>query len=947
MNSIKKLVFIAGVFLAGILLLAPPALCARGVREADLSAGAAVPRDPKLITGKLDNGIHYYIRRNVRPENRVELRLAVNAGSVLEDNDQQGLAHLVEHMAFQGTRNFERNRMINWLESIGMRFGPDTNAYTSFDETVYQLTVPADDPAVMNTALSILEDWMTGLTMDGAAMKKERGVVLEEWRLGRDVYSRVRDTQIPVLLYGSRYAERLPIGKPEIITDSPDEAVRRFYSDWYRPDLSAIVAVGDFNPDEMERLIRERFSRLAGPSSPRAREKYPVPDHGQTLVSRISDPELGQTTVSMYAKREVKIPQTLKEYRLMFAEDLFFFIMNERLEEIAQRPGAPFLEAGTGQAGFVRPVRSFYAAATVEEDGAARGLAALVREIKRAKIHGFSEKELQRAKADYLRGAEQTWREAENLQSASFVSLYVRNYLGGRPMPGPEYSYALASRYLPGLTEEEILAAADVFFEEKNRVVLLSGPVSADLLTDAEVQDVLRAAEEEEVPAYEEEAAPEALLEKIPSPGTAAREDSAQARAAGLTEWKLGNGVRVVLKKTNFKNDELLMAAFSPGGTSLAADEDFLNADFAENIAQQSGAGPFSLVQLQRFLSGRQLSVTPRIFGQTEGMQGSSSVRDAEVFFQLIHAYFTSARLDEPAVEAYFRQVKSGLRDSLKQPDTIFFNKVREVLTRNHPRNRPVLPEMIDTIDRRRAFEFYKDRFADASDFTFIFTGSIDADELEPYLKTYLASLPAAGRKESWRDTGLRLFRGKTEETVRAGLEEKSIAALLFTGDLAWSREEAFGLKVLEDYLDLRLREILREDKGGTYGVSVQADAYRYPAGEYSIGIYFGAAPDNAGELARATVQAIAEMKDTLPAEADAAKIREQMLREHERRLKENPYWLDRLRFDLFHGLPADIEQWRPRQIKAVTPRFIQALIKTYCNEENLARITLLPSDKE
>ncbi|MCL1818114.1 MAG: insulinase family protein [Spirochaetaceae bacterium] len=932
-------------FLAILFFLAQAPLFGRGVREPDYSPASGIPRDSKVITGELDGGIRYYIRRNVRPENRAELRLAVNAGSVLEDEDQRGLAHLVEHMAFQGTRNFARHELVGWLESIGMRFGPETNAYTSFDETVYQLTVPTDDPRLMDTALSILEDWLEGLTIDSDALKKERGVVLEEWRLGRGVNSRVRDVQIPVLLSGSRYAERLPIGKPEVITGSPDDSVRRFYRDWYRPDLAAIIAVGDFDPNEMERRIHERFSRPnAAPG--RQREKYPVPAHGETLVSCVSDPELGQTSVGVYTKREAKTPRTIAEYRERIAESLFFSIMNERLDEAAKRPDAPFLTAGMGASRFARPVRAAYLAATVEDAWAAEGLAALVREVKRAALHGFSRAELERAKAVYLRSFEQTWREAENTASSSLVSLYVNNYLEDRPMLGPEYAHGLAQRYVPGITEDEITAFAKIFLEEENRVVLVTGPSSGRLLAEEEVLDVLRKAAAEDPEALAEEATPEALLEILPSPGAARRVQSSQAEAAGFTEWKLENGMRVVLKTTDFKNDELLVTAFSRGGTSRAADEDYLSADFAENVAQESGVGQFSLMQLQKFLSGKRVTLTPRIYGQTEGFQGSSSVKDAQTLFQLIAAYFTSPRLDREALGAFFRQVKSSLREEEKQPDTIFFNKVREVLTQNHLRNRPVTPDMIDAIDVDKAFAFYKDRFANAAGFTFIFVGSLSAQDMEPYLETYLAGLPSLGREENHVDTGQRLFRGKKQETVRAGREERSIAALLFTGDFTWTREEAFALRTLEDYLDLRLREVLREDKGGTYGVSVQASAYRHPVGEYSIGIYFGASPEAAAELTQTALAAIEEMKATLPREEDAAKIREQALRAHERLLRENSFWIERLRFELYHELAADVDAWRSREIKAITPQRIQELLRKYCNPENLARVLLLPGEE-
>jgi zinc protease len=846
-------------------------------------------------------------------------------------------------MAFNGTRNFARNEMVNWLESVGMRFGPDTNAYTSFDETVYQLTVPTDKRETIEMGLLILEDWMQGLVMDSQAIEKERGVILEEWRLRREVWARVQDAQLPVLFHGSRYTGRLPIGKPETIQNAPGDAIRRFYRDWYRPDLAAVVAVGDFNPDEMETLIRRRFSQYTKPISARPREVYPVPPHGETLVSYIRDPELGSTTLGVYAKKEARPPRTVAEFRARIVEDLFFSIMNERLRDIGQRRDSPFLSAEAAAFSFIRPLKTYYAAAGVEEGGVAEGLAALVREMKRAAVHGFTETELERAKADLLRRLEQSYKEMENISSDVFVYMYVDNYLEGEPILGPEYSYRLTRRFLPFIEADELKFPAAFFLEEKNRVVLISGPESEEALSDKDILSILRNAAAEDVPAFVDEVSGGSLLEEIPQPGTALRVRSDQAGAAGLTEWKLGNGMRVVLKTTDFKNDEILMTAFSPGGTSLAADEDYISADFAENVAEASGVGPFSLVQLEKYISGKKVQVTPRIYGQTEGMQGSASVRDVEAFFQLIHAYFTAPRLDDEAMGSYLRQVKNSLRTREKQPETIFFNKVREILTRNHLRSRPLRPETVDKVDTQKAFDFYRSRFADAGDFTFIFVGSISPDELEPYLAAYLASLPGGARKESWKDTGMRLFRGRAEDTVHAGIEEKSLVALYFTGDFAWSRENVFRLEVLEAYLDLRLREILREDKGGTYGVSVSAEAYRYPAGEYSLGIFFGAAPDKAAELTGIALEAVREMKNTLPLAADAAKLREQDFRQHERMLRENAYWLNSLRFNLYHDLPGDIADYRPGQIRTITPELIQNLVRTYCNEENLIVVTLMP----
>ena len=923
-------------------------LYSRGVREPSFSPGDPIPRDPKTIVGTLENGMRYYIRRNTRPENRAELRLVVNAGSVLEDEDQRGLAHFVEHMAFNGTRSFAKQELVGWLESIGMRFGPETNAYTSFDETVYQLEVPTDKKETVETALLILEDWAQGLSMDPAEIERERGVILEEWRLGRGAAARVRDVQFPTLLSGSLYAERLPIGKPEVITGAPREALVRYYRDWYRPDLMALVAVGDFDPDEMEGMVRERFSRLVMPPSPRPRPLPPVPDHPETLVSSATDPELGRTSVGIYAKRDAVPPRTIADYRLRMAEGLFFSMMNARLDELSQMPDAPFLYAAVGASGLSRPKRMYYASAVAEETDVREALSSLVRELKRVAVHGFTPTELDRAGAEYLSRSGQTYREMENLPSGSFVSRFVDNYLEGSPMPGPEYSHILASMYVPEIRPGEVSRFADILLEEASRVVLIGGPGTAgDLIpSDSEVLAALREAAAEDVAAYADDAPDGALLAAVPAPGSLKRVDGEAARAAGAVEWRLGNGARVVLKTTGFKNDEVLMTAFSPGGSSLAADGDFLSADFAENVAEQSGTGPFSRVQLEKFLSGKQVSLSANITELSETLRGSSSVRDLETFFELIHSAFAGPRYDEQAVDAYLRQVRASLRSQENRPESLYFNTIREILTGGHPRGRPLGAEMIDDVDPRRAFEFYRERFDGAGDFTFVFVGSVTPEELEPFLAVYLASLPG-GRTEPWRDTGIRLPRGRIRKVVKAGLEQKSLTAMYFTGPFEWSYDEVFRLRVLEDYLDLRLREVLREDQGGTYGVSVSANPARYPAGEYSLEISFGAAPDRVDALVETALAEIGKMKESLPDEKDAAKLREQGLRVHERWLRENAYWLEVLRSVYFHGLPGDLAERRPELIRGITPSLIRDVLVKYIDAENLVRVTLFPAASE
>jgi len=934
--------------LAAFLLasLSAPGLPARGVREPDYAPGSPMPRDARLITGRLENGMAYYIRRNTRPAGRAELRLVVNAGSVLEDEDQRGLAHFVEHMAFNGTRHFAKQELVDWLESIGMRFGPETNAYTSFDETVYQLEVPTDREGTLEKAFLILEDWARGLTLDPGEVEKERGVILEEWRLGRGASARVRDRQFPTLLAGSLYAERLPIGDPQVIRSAPREALERFYRDWYRPDLSAVVAVGDFDADQVERMVRRRFSRLENPPAPRPRPEPAVPGHRETLVSVALDPELTGTTIGLYAKREARRPETVGDYRSVLAERLFFHLMDARLDEESRRPEAPFLYAAVGASRLARPARMYYAAAAVDRGGAGEGFAALVRELQRVRVHGFTPTEMERARAELLRGAEQSWRETENLPSGSYAAAYVSHFLEGSPVPGPEYARRLAEILVPGIREEEVRGVAGILLEEADRVALVGAPGGEGdpAPREGEILAAIRDAAREETAAYRDDAPAGGLMEAPPAPGAAMRVDGETARAAGAAEWRLGNGARVILKTTDFKNDEVLLTAFSPGGTSLAEDGDFLSADFAENLAAQSGYGGFSRVQLEKVLSGRKVSLEVSIGELTENLEGSSSTRDLEEFFQMIYLTFTDSRLDPEAARAYLRRVRVSLADQENEPVEIFRDTLREVLSGGNLRGRPLKAADLDRVDPEKSFAFLRDRFADAGDFTFIFVGSVSPGELEPFIARYLASLPGGAGKETWRDRGMRLPRDRIDRTVRAGMERKSLAALYFTGDLAWSYDAVRRLDILGEYLELRLREVLREDQGGTYGVSVQAEARRFPAGEYSVGISFGADPGRVEELTALALAEIRRLGAEPPEEKDAAKIREQALRLYQRNLRENSFYLSALRTIFYHNLPGNLVETRRDFIARISPAMLQEAIRSCLDPSRLVKVVLLPA---
>jgi len=895
----RLLVPVLALHLAVALALPFPLL---GQDPVSTVANASLPIDPGVTVGTLDNGLRYYVRANRRPENRAELRLVVNAGSILEDEDQQGLAHLLEHMAFNGTANFEKQELVRYLESIGMSFGPEVNAYTSFDETVYMLQVPTDDPEILSTAFQILEDWAHLVSLDGDEIDLERGVVLEEWRLGRGASARMLDEQLPVLFQGSRYAQRLPIGKVEVLESFPHESIRRFYRDWYRPDLMAVVAVGDFDPEEVEAAIRDRFSRLPAPQDPRPRAEYDVPGHDETLFAIASDVEATGSQVAILYKQPVEDRSTMAGYRELLVERLVSSMLNARLFEITQQEDPPFLAAGTARGRFVRTSAFVQVAALVADGGIQGGMEAILSEAERAARHGFSPSELEREKANLLRGLEQTHADRENQPSSRFADEYVGHFLQGEPAPGIEFEFRAAQALLPAVSVEDANRVARGWLDARNRVVLVSSPEKEGLAvpTEAELASVFGDVLALELAPYEDTTPEEPLLAEAPAPGPVVEERSVPE--VDLTEWTLANGVRVVLKPTDFKKDEVLVRAFSPGGHSLSSLEDYMSASMADQIVVMGGVGAFSMVDLQRKLAGKAAGVSPSIGELSEGLSGGASPQDLETLFQLIHLYFTAPRKDEVAFRALQGQMGAVLANRSASPLAAFQDTLLVTMAQGHPRARPLTQETFQEIDLDRAFDFYRDRFADASDFTFVLVGALDPLEIRPLVETYLGSLPTLARQESWVDLGMAPPAGIVEKAVVKGVEPQSQTRIIFTGPFEYNRENRLGIRILTTVLETRLREVIREELSGTYGVSVGRSYALFPDPRYSISVSFGSDPDRAEELAEAVLSEIRSLQDNGPSPEDVRSAVEQERRTRETDLQENGWWVTQLSFSYEYG---------------------------------------------
>jgi len=903
-----------------------------------------LPVDPGVRIGTLENGLTYYVREHHKPENRIEMRLVVNAGSILEDEDQRGLAHFLEHMAFNGTKHFEKQALIDYLESIGMQFGSDINAYTSFEETVYMLQVPTDDAQKLDSAFKILGDWANGILLESNEIEKERGVVLEEWRLGRGAQGRIQDKQFPLMYQGSKFAERLPIGLPEVIEHAPQEAFERFYRDWYRPDLMAVVVVGDLEVSEMETRIKTYFDGIRGPETPRKRPVFDVPDHEGTLFSAETDPELTRSLVQILYKKDVEPFQSEADLPKSFVRMLYSMILNERLQERAKESDPPFLMAYSGFSGMARTKGAFAQAAIVNEGQFQRGIEALLHEAERVKRFGFTQSELDRARSVYLRNLENRVIEQDKLPSASLVSRYVSHFLSPETSPiiADTVMLEYAKSLLPNIELADLQAVTADTMTDDNRIILMSGPEKEGLAmpTEAEVNAWIKETAKGELTAYKDDQLDAPLIPKIGEPGKVVSEEQLDK---GITLWTLENGVRVFLKPTDFYNDDISFSSYSPGGFSLVPDEELLHARIANEITEKSGFGAFSQIQLEKKLAGKLAHAYPYIGNLFEGISGSCSGKDLETLFQLIHLKLTAPKWDETAFSSMKTQKREWLRNRLANPSTVFYDQMNELYYDNHPRTQSMTLEDVDRLDPEKALAYFKDRFADCGDFTFVFVGNLELEVIRPLVETYLGSLPAVGRDESWKDTGVRPVKGVHDLTVYKGLEDKCSVNIRFAGELEWTTNEVLAAQSLSKVLRIRLREILREDKGGVYGVSVGTSVMRWPQGRFNSYIAFGCSPENADDLIQAAFDEIMRIQAEGVDETVLEKVRESFIRQREVAVKENNFWLNTIStYDKFGLDLARLDRFEER-VKGIDVEMIQSAAKRFFDFENRMKAKLLP----
>ena len=911
--------------------------------EALISAADNVlPVDPDITRGTLDNGLTYFIEHNTEPSGWAEFRLILHAGSLFEDDDQLGLAHVVEHMAFNGTEHFTGNDLIDYIQSIGASFGAHLNAHTSFDETVYKLRVPTDQPEILEQTLQVLVDWAQGLTFDPDEIERERGVVLEEWRGRLGAGERLAKAYRP-LMYGTRHTARFPIGTEESLKTFEQEALIRFYRDWYRPNLMAVAVAGDIDVASMETQIKERFSVLKNPDEPRPRVDYEPERHEEMQVLIQSDPELTTSTAALSAHMDWSWGKTEADYAQRMHESLSVSILNERLGEISRQPTPPFRSARFGRSAFTPRTSNQSLRVTAREDDVKQGLAVAYTELERARRHGFTEAELTRAKARHLQGTEAWYSERDKTDSRSHVQEITRHFLTGETMPGTELEYALTTKIVPLVTIEDLNSQAKQWLTSPSQLLHVRMPEKEGLTLPEEsaLRALITEVQSAEIDAPAADEAPPALTDTTPTPGTIA--STRTIESIGVTEWTLSNGIRVVAKPTSFKNNEIRFSASSWGGHSLASDADYVAATTAISIAGKSGLGDLSQSQLRKALAGKTVSVRPFISETQQGVSGSSSVAELETALQLVHLHLTAPRFDE---DAYIRERQSRterLQNRLANPSSVYSDKRASVTWSDHKRRVSWTVEDLEGMSLETSKNFYAGRFHNPGDLTFVIVGTFDLETLKNPVLTWLASLPSTDKGDVWKDVGARRPSGIHKEVVHAGHEPKASVQITFHGSFEKNRANDHIRSSLVSVMRTRLREVLREDKSGTYGVGVSSSAGWIPEEHYTLTVRFGCEPSRVDELTNALFD---ELKSLIAEPVDAtyiAHIQEQQRRKHDERLEKNSFWLNglswRYRYDKD---PTDILA-HSEYVDALTPEQVHAMAKQLIDLKNYTHFVLLP----
>lgn len=904
-----------------------------------------IPTDPNVRIGKLDNGMTYYIRHNELPENRADFYIAQKVGSILEDDHQRGLAHFLEHMCFNGTKNFPGKTLIQYLESIGVKFGENLNAYTSIDETVYNISnVPVMRDGVVDSCLLILHDWADDLTLDPKEIDSERGVIHEEWRTSMGAMMRMLEKMMPTMYPDSKYAYRLPIGTMEVVDNFPYQALRDYYEKWYRPDQQGIVVVGDIDVDKVEAKIKSMFSPIKMPENAATREYFPVSDNKEPLIAIGKDKEQTVPVIYLFYKHDATSHEQKKnmDYLVVnYMKSMVENMLNARLSELKQSANPPFIQAqvSDGEFLFAKTKEAFTGMAVSKEEDIDTALASLLREIERVHKYGFTASEYARAKADYLRMLESAYNERNKTKNEAYVDEYVRHFIDNEPIPGMDNEYAIMNQIVPNIPVEVVNSLVPSLVTDSNMVVSIFCPEKEGMKypTKEEILSVINKVKAENITAYEDKVSDEPLLAEKPQGGKIVKTEEGPFGSTVLT---LSNGVRVILKDTDFKADEIKMKAFSPGGSSLFPNDEIININVLNAVAGIGGLGNFSNVDLEKVLAGKKASVNASVGSNTEGLNGNCSPKDFETMMQLVYLSFTAPRMDNDAFMSYKNRLKASLANQEANPMVAMQDTLKKALYMDHPRAISLKADMVDKIDYAKIMDMYKDRFKDAGDFTFIFVGNINQEEMKPMIETYLGGLPSINRKETFRDNKMDMRQGEYKNVFSKQLETpKATVLIVNNGKCDFTLKNQIMMSMLSQILNIVYTENVREKEGGTYGVGTYGSLSKYPKEDAYLQIYFDTDPAKRAKMTDIVLNELNQFAQEGPSAENLNKVKEFMLKKHKENVKENGYWVNML--DDYFWDKADMNTGYDEIVNSITAKDLQEFTKALLDQNNRVEVSM------
>ncbi|MCU7551027.1 insulinase family protein [Chitinophagaceae bacterium LB-8] len=909
-----------------------------------------IPVDPNVKVGKLPNGLTYYIQKNPKPEKKLELRLVVNTGSVLEDADQRGLAHFMEHMSFNGSKNFPKNELVDYLQKTGVEFGADLNAYTSFDETVYILPIPSDKPETVEKGFTVLEDWAFNNLMDKSEIEKERGVVLEESRLSKGANERMSRKYYPHLFNGSKYAIRLPIGNDTILRTFKPETLNRFYKQWYRPNLMAVVVVGDIDPVAAEKKIKAHFSKFTNPANAKPRPSIiPIAVRTKPEAMVLTDEEATNTVLRVYnyVKPAEKV-KTWAAYREQVIEELVTSLINQRLQELTQQENPPFMYGYTGFTSFLRGYDAFVSYAVIGNSPAQNAVDALVAETERARQYGFLASELDRAKAVMLNGAEMAYRERNKSESGELVWRYVSHYLEGEPAPGDENNYLFIKQVLPTITLEEINTTISKMPSNKNAFALITAPAKMKdkLPSSPDLLKEMVAATAKPVKPYEEKAVAQQLIDKEPLAGKIT--DQSVNQKLGTIDLTLSNGITVTLKPTAYKNDQVLMDAWRWGGFHQFSLADKDNAKYAASIVSQMGVKDLSPTDLKKFLSGKTASVYPYLNNHEEGIEGSSSVKDFETFLQLTYLYFTQPRKDEGLFKSFVTKQKSSVQFLRQNPRAFYQDTLTKIIYQNNPWTEAFpTEETFDKLNLDRSLAIYNHIFSNAYGMHFTFVGNLDTIMAKPLIEKYLGSLPATPKENAYKDNNVRPVKGIVNANIKKGKEPQSIISLVFNGEADYNPKENLVFRALLEAMNIKVTEKLREEMSGIYGGGFHGGISKRPYTNYSITAYIPCGPENVEKLTAALMNLIQTAQNKGIEQKDLDKVKETWKKQYNVNIQSNDFWLSTLSNAWINrDNPEDVLSY-VQNVDSLTVEDLQKAARKYFKMDNYVKAVLYPENAQ